>query len=131
MSGAAPERAEELMAQVRELLGHARELLQDPDPQNIDSSCSDLLSAFESLTNVQSVIAESGGKVRCSAESAAIVRNDVNVISRLLESAASFHSNLLHRMLEASRALEASRSSDANSVALAQNPGRAPLTLTI
>jgi hypothetical protein len=126
MSGSAPKPAEQRIADVRKLLGHARQLLQDPAPRNIDSCCSDLLSAVELLTDLQRLIGESGGEAGCSAESAAMARNDVGVISRLLESAASFHSNLLHRMLEASR------SADATSVPSAQIPSsRAPLTITI
>jgi len=125
MNGPAPNRAEQLIAEARALLGHSRQLLQDPAPRNIDSACSDLSSAIEVLTTLQSVISESGGKVSCSAESAVMARNDVGVISRLLESAASFHSNLLHRMLEASR------SAEATVVTPAQVPKRVRLTITI
>jgi hypothetical protein len=100
-------------------------LLQDPAPRNIDSCYSDLFSAVELLTSLQSLIDESGGEIRCSVESAVMARNDVGVITRLLETAASFHSNLFHRMLEASR------STDAPLVTPAQMPIRVPLVISI
>ena len=125
MSGPAPNRAEQLLADARKLLGHARHLLQDPAPRNIDSCYSDLFSAVELLTGLQKLMEDSHGEVRCSVESAVMARHDVGVISRLLETAASFHSNLFHRMLEASR------STDAPLVTPAQMPGRVPLAISI
>jgi hypothetical protein len=130
MTELAPNEAEQLIADVRKLLGHARQLLQDPAPRNIDSCYSDLFSAVELLTGLQRLMETSEGAVRCSAESAVMARNDVRVVSRLLETAASFHSNLLHRMLEASRSADA-MSVTPDQVAPAQIRSRVPLTLSI
>jgi len=125
MSGSAPNQAEHLIGDARKLLGHARQLLQDPAPRNIDCCYADLSAAVELLSGLQRLIDESGGQVRCSVESAVMARNDVGVISRLLEAAASFHSNLLHRMLEASRSV------DATPVTPTPVSGRVPLTIRI
>jgi len=83
-------------------LSRARDLLVRPTPQNLDIACSPLTTAITQVTDMQTVVSTSP---TCDLSAALVgLRKEIDLISRLLENAASYHVNLLQCMVEASGA---------------------------
>ncbi len=90
----------QLILGATEALSRARELLVRPSPQNLDMACTPLAAAIAQVTDLQTTSTAAPS----SDVSAALtgLRKEIDLLSRLLESAASYHVNLVQHMLEAS-----------------------------
>jgi hypothetical protein len=99
MSG---DRAEKLISDASDGLTRARVLLLQPAPRNLDMACSALAMAIAPVTGLQQAVTESPSGDLTAA--VAGLRKEIDLISRLLEHAASYHVNLIQCMTEASNA---------------------------
>ena len=94
------EQVEELISGAGDALARARALLLHPAPRNLDIACSALAMAIAPVTELQQAMTESpSGDLRAAVLG---LRNEIDLISRLLEHAASYHANLIQCMIEAS-----------------------------
>jgi hypothetical protein len=87
------------IADAGELMIRARALLVRPAPQNLDIACSCLAIAITRITDVQAALAASPS--REPAAGVLGLRDEVRLISSLLEHAASYHTKLIQCMIEA------------------------------
>jgi len=97
MSG---DQAEKLISGAGDALTRARVLLLQPAPRNLDIACSALTIAIGRITELQTVLSASPS--RGLAAAVVQLREEVDLISTLLEHAASYHVNLIQCMIEAS-----------------------------
>lgn len=88
-----------MIAGASEALRQARTLLLQPAPQNLDMACSALATAITQVTGLHAALTASPS--RDLATPIAGLRKDLDVISRLLEQAASYHVHLMQCMTEA------------------------------
>jgi hypothetical protein len=90
----------QLIAGAGVALNRARALLLQPAPLNLDIACSALALAIAQVTDLRTVLAAppSGNLTTAVAG----LRKELDLISRLLEHAASYHVNLMQCMMEAS-----------------------------
>ena len=88
------------IARAGEALGRAHTLLLQPTPQNLDIACSALAVAISQVTEVQTILTPA--PCRDLTAAVAVLRKEVDLISLLLEHAASYHVNLMQCMIEAS-----------------------------
>ena len=96
------EPVEELISGACDALMRARALLLHPAPRNLDIACSALAMAIAPVTELQQAVTESpSGDLRAAVLG---LRKEIDLISRLLEHAASYHVNLIQSMIEASNA---------------------------
>jgi hypothetical protein len=93
-----------ILGDTAEALSRVRALLLQPTPQNLDIACSALASAIAQVTDLQTVVATSSPSRDLNAAVVGLSK-EVDLISRLLEHAASFHVNLIQCMIEASGSL--------------------------
>lgn len=93
----------QLIAEARDAIGRAQHLLLEPTCSNIDLSCASLAMAIGRIQSLQAFLAESPGRHDDLIASAAGLRSAITGVAVLLDRAASFHANLLQRMLEAAR----------------------------
>ena len=98
MSPAAELPAQRIQAAL-EALRHTQGLLLEPTPRNIDICCTALAVAAR---HMEPLLAEPGPH-RNLPQLVAVLHNEVSVIAKLLEHAAAYHTNLLHKMIEAAR----------------------------
>ncbi len=84
-----------------EALRHTQGLLLEPTPRNIDICCTALAAAARHL---EPLLAEPANPHRNLPQLVAVLHNEVSVIAKLLDHAASYHANLLQKMIEASHA---------------------------
>ena len=90
----------QLIAGAGAALSRARALLLQPAPQNLDIACSALALAIEQVTDLRTVLAAAPSRNLTAA--VAGLRQEIDLISRLLEHAASYHVNLMQCMIQAS-----------------------------
>lgn len=90
----------QLVAGAGVALNRARALLLQPVPQNLDIACSALALAISQVSDLRTVLAAPPSRDLTAA--VAGLRKEVDLISRLLEHAASYHVNLMQCMIEAS-----------------------------
>jgi len=92
----------QLILGATEALSRARDLLVRPSPQSLDMACIPLATAIEQVTDLQT--ASAAPLSRDLNAALAGLRREIDLISRLLENAASYHVNLVQCMIEASGA---------------------------
>lgn len=95
-----------------EALSRARALLLQPTPQNLDIACSALAGAIAQITDLQTVLTASPSRHLTPAVVG--LRKEVDLVSRMLESAASYHAKLIQCMIEASISPDPQSSSGAS-----------------
>jgi len=83
-----------------EALCQARALLMQPGPQNLDIACSALTIAITQVIALKAALTASPS--RDVAAAVVGLRQEVGLISLLLEQAAAYHVSLLQAMIEAS-----------------------------
>lgn len=88
-----------LIARAFDALGHARSLLLQPAPRNLDIACSALAIAADRIADLQMALNTSPSGDLAAA--AAGLHQEVGLISQLLEHAASYHVNLMQCMIKA------------------------------
>ena len=100
MSGTqSADEARQLIGCTSDALIRARTLLLQPAPQNLDIAASSLGVAIAQLTDLQSLLTVSpSGDLLVAAVG---LGKELDLISRLLEHAASYHANLFQCMIEA------------------------------
>jgi hypothetical protein len=89
--------------EVRDSLVRARRLLCEPSAANLQLACGALSAAQKTIEAVRAVAERKGSLDRGLAASITLLRSEIGVIALLLERAASFHANLLERMVAASQ----------------------------
>ena len=101
MNGSLPgELASRLITSAGEALIRAHALLLQPAPQNLDTACSALALAIAHVNDLQEVLSTLpslplAAPIEC-------LHREIELISLLLDNAASYHAKLLQRMIEAS-----------------------------
>jgi hypothetical protein len=90
----------QLIAGAGAALSRARALLLHPAPQNLDIACSALAIAIAQVGELRTVLATP--PFRDLTAAVAGLRKEIDLISRLLEHAASYHVNLMQCMIQAS-----------------------------
>jgi hypothetical protein len=89
----------------REALSHARRLLCEPSPANLQLCCALFAKAHKAIEAIHAVAAKQKRSAdRGLASALAGLHSEINVIGILLERAAAFHANLLKDMIAASSA---------------------------
>jgi len=101
VNGALPgERASQLITSAGEALIRAHALLLQPAPQNLETACSVLALAIAHVNDLEEVLSTLPSLPLAAPVEG--LRREIKILSRLLETAASYHVNLLQRMIEAS-----------------------------
>jgi len=94
------ELASRLVTSAGEALIRAHALLLQPAPQNLDTACSALALAIAHVNDLQVVLSTLPSLPLAAAVEG--LHREIELISTLLETAASYHVKLLQRMIEAS-----------------------------